>query len=57
MIRFSNKELFKKKAGEVDKSIKGSKATKRAEKSISDKDTGKYIVRIVDGVKYMTHKN
>jgi hypothetical protein len=51
--RFSMKEVLKGKYGESDKSIKGSKATKRA----SDKaKSGKYEVKIVDGVKYMVLK-
>ena len=52
--RFSMREVLKEKFGEVDKSIKGTKSTKRA--SDKAKSNGKYEVKIVDGVKYMVLK-
>jgi hypothetical protein len=52
--RFSMREVLKDKFGEVDKSTKGTKATKRASDKV--KSTGKYEVKIVDGVKYMVLK-
>jgi hypothetical protein len=54
--RFSMREVLKNKFGEVEKSTKGTKATKRAEKKVISEDTGKYKVKIVDGVKYMVLK-
>ena len=54
--RFSMKQVLKDKFGEVEKSTKGTKATKRAEKKVKSEDTGKYKVKIVDGVKYMVLK-
>ena len=51
--RFSMRQVLKDKFGEVDKSAK---ATKRAEKKVKSEDTGKYKVKIVDGVKYMVLK-
>jgi hypothetical protein len=48
------KEVLKGKFGEADKSIRGSKSTKRASDKV--KSTGKYEVKIVDGVKYMVLK-
>lgn len=56
MERFSMKEVLKNKFGESEKSIKGATASKRAVKSAEKKDTGKYVVKIVDGVKYMVLK-
>jgi len=53
MERFSMREVLKEKYGEVDKSKAGKVATKRASKSVEKKETGKYITKIVDGVKYM----
>jgi len=56
--RFSMKEVIKQKYGEVDKSQKGKVATKRAVKKTegSKSESGKYITKIVDGVKYMVLK-
>jgi hypothetical protein len=51
MERFSMKELISNKYGENDKNVK---TTKRIEKKT--KDQGKYMVKIVDGVKYMVLK-
>lgn len=56
MERFSNRELLKQKYGEVEKSTKTSRSTKRATKKAKGSDNGKYIVKIVDGVKYMVLK-
>ena len=53
MERFSMREVLKEKYGEVDKSKAGKVATKRANKSVEKKETGKYVTKIVDGVKYM----
>jgi len=50
------KEFIKQKYGETDKSVKGKTATKRATKKVEKKETGKYITKIVDGVKYMVLK-
>jgi hypothetical protein len=52
--RFSMREVLKNKYGESDKSIKGTKSTKRASDKV--KSNGKYEVKIVDGVKYMVLK-
>ncbi len=52
MERFSMREVLKEKFGEPEKNITTAKSTKKAEK----KSTGKYIVKIVDGVKYMVLK-
>jgi hypothetical protein len=54
MERFSMKELITNKYGENEKSVKTTRSTKRAEKKT--KDQGKYMVKIVDGVKYMVLK-
>lgn len=48
-------EVIKQKFGEVEKSTKGKVATKRAQKNI-EKSDGKYVTKIVDGVKYMVLK-
>lgn len=57
MERFSMKEVIKQKYGESEKGIKGATASKRASKKVEKKDTtGKYVVKIVDGVKYMVLK-
>lgn len=53
--RISMKEFIKQKYGETDKSVKGKTATKRATKKVEKKD-GKYVTKIVDGVKYMVLK-
>lgn len=55
MERYSMKEVLKQKYGETEKNMKTSRSTKRATKKAS-KSRGKYEVRIVDGVKYMTLK-
>lgn len=52
MEGYSMKELLKQKYGEVEKNTKTSRSTKRA-KSKVQKGDGKYITKIVDGVKYM----
>ena len=54
MERFSNKELLRQKYGETEKNTKTARSTKRASKKVSD--SGKYTVKIVDGVKYMVLK-
>jgi hypothetical protein len=54
--RFSMRETLKSKFGEAEKSVKGSRATKRATEKVKSSDTGKYKVKIVDGVKYMVLK-
>ena len=54
--RFSMREVLKEKYGEVDKSKSGKVATKRASKNVEKKETGKYVTKIVDGVKYMVLK-
>jgi hypothetical protein len=56
MERFSMKEILKNKFGEAEKSKKGAKATKRASDKSDKKDEGKYVTKIVGGVKYMTLK-
>ena len=48
------KELITNKYGEKEKSVKTTRSTKRAENKT--KDQGKYMVKIVDGVKYMVLK-
>ena len=52
MERFSMKEVLKEKYGETEKSVKTAKSTKKAEK----KGGGKYVTKIVDGIKYMVLK-
>jgi hypothetical protein len=54
MERFSMKELIANKYGENEKNVKTTRSTKRSEKKT--KDQGKYMVKIVDGVKYMVLK-
>ena len=56
MERFSMKEVIKQKYGEVEKSKSGKVATKRASKNVEKKETGQYVTKIVDGVKYMVLK-
>ena len=56
MERYSMKEVLKNKFGESERGIKGATASKRATKKVEKKDTGKYVVKIVDGVKYMVLK-
>jgi hypothetical protein len=55
MERYSVNELLKQKYGEVEKSKMGKVSTKRA-KSKAEKGGGKYVTKIVDGVKYMVLK-
>ena len=55
MKRFSTKELMKAKFGESEKSTKNARSTKKA-KSKAEKGDGKYITKIVDGVKYIVLK-
>ena len=55
MERYSINEILKQKYGEVEKNSKTSRSTKRA-KSKVQKGDGKYITKIVDGVKYMVLK-
>jgi len=50
MERYSMKEVLKQKFGEVEKNTKTAKSTKKVEKK------GNYVVKIVDGVKYMVLK-
>ncbi len=52
MERFSMREVLKQTYGETEKSSKNVKATKRA----NNKSNGKYVTKIVDGVKYMVLK-
>lgn len=54
--RFSMRETLKSKFGEAEKSVKGSRATKRATEKVKSVNTGKYKVKIVDGIKYMVLK-
>ena len=54
MERFSMNQVIKAKDGEAEKNVKTAKSTKRSEKKV--KDNGKYMVKIVDGVKYMILK-
>jgi hypothetical protein len=51
MERFSMREVLKAKYGEPEKNTKTAKSTKKVEK----KD-GKYVTKIVNGVKYMVLK-
>jgi hypothetical protein len=54
MERFSMKQVIASKYGEVEKNVKTSLSTKKSNKKI--KDQGKYMVKIVDGIKYMVLK-
>jgi hypothetical protein len=54
MERFSMKEVIANKYGETEKNLKTSRSTKRSE--TKTKDQGKYVTKIVDGVKYMVLK-
>ena len=54
--RFSMRALLALDKGEVEKTTKHSKSTKSANKKASKQDSGKYNVKIVDGVKYMVLK-
>lgn len=52
MEKFSMNQVIKDKFGESEKNVKTAKSTKRA----NNKVDGKYVVKIVDGVKYMVLK-
>jgi hypothetical protein len=54
MERFSMRQVIINKFGETEKNVKTSRSTKRSNDKI--KDQGKYMVKIVDGVKYMVLK-
>jgi hypothetical protein len=54
MERFSMKEVITNKYGETEKNTKTARSTKRSQGKT--KDQGKYMVKIVDGVKYMVLK-
>lgn len=54
MERFSMKQVINDKYGETEKNTKTAKSTKRSQGKT--KDQGKYMVKIVDGVKYMVLK-
>ena len=54
MERFSMKEVIANKYGETEKNAKTARSTKRSNNNT--KDQGKYMVKIVDGVKYMVLK-
>jgi len=54
--RFSMREIIRQDVGESEKSSKTAKSTKTAKSKAESQDQGKYNVRIVDGVKYMTLK-
>jgi hypothetical protein len=56
MERFSMKEVIKQKYGEPEKSQKSARLTKRVSENAEKKENGKYITKIVDGVKYMILK-
>lgn len=51
MERFSMNEVVKNMFGEAEKTQKTARSTKRANGKV--KDSGKYVTKIVDGVKYM----
>jgi hypothetical protein len=55
MERFSMKEVMKAKFGESEKSTKNARSTKKANSKV-EKSDGKYVTKIVDGVKYMVLK-
>ena len=54
MERFSMKQVIANKYGETEKNTKTARSTKRSNNNT--KDQGKYMVKIVDGVKYMVLK-
>ena len=54
MERFSMRQVIITKFGETEKNTKTSRSTKRSNEKV--KDQGKYMVKIVDGVKYMVLK-
>ena len=48
------RQVIINKFGETEKNTKTSRSTKRSNEKV--KDQGKYMVKIVDGVKYMVLK-
>jgi hypothetical protein len=54
MERYSMKEVLTNRFGESEKNVKTSRSTARSTKKSGD--NGKYITKIVDGVKYMVLK-
>jgi hypothetical protein len=54
MERYSMREVLINRFGESEKNLKTSRSTKRSE--TKTKDQGKYVTKIVDGVKYMVLK-
>ena len=52
----SLREVIKQKYGEPEKSQKSARLTKRVSDNAEKKENGKYITKIVDGVKYMVLK-
>jgi len=48
------RQVIINKFGETEKNVKTSRSTKRSNDKINDQ--GKYMVKIVDGVKYMVLK-
>jgi len=52
--RYSMRVILEQKFGETEKNVKTSRSTKRVTKKSGD--SGKYITKIVDGVKYMVLK-
>jgi hypothetical protein len=54
MERFSMRQVIINKFGETEKNTKTSRSTKRSNEKV--KGQGKYMVKIVDGVKYMVLK-
>jgi hypothetical protein len=53
--RFSMREVIRQSHGETG-SVKSNRSTERANKKVSE-TSGKYEVRYVDGIKYMTLKS
>ena len=51
-VRYSINEIIKQKFGESEKNVKTAASTKRAKRKVSKKG-GKYVSKVVDGVKYM----
>jgi hypothetical protein len=56
MEGYSMKELMKAKYGESEKNTKTTKSTKRAVDKTKYSSNGKYVTKIVDGVKFMVLK-
>ena len=54
MEKFSMNQVVMEKFGEAEKNTKTAKSTKRSQKKV--KDSGKYEVKIVNGIKYMVLK-